>query len=234
MYDTLCQDENKERKAHYTQLKKWYEKWNDTAYTQSNDEEDQGVKSIDNKVELQIVSAEEQLQSKVQFADIFKTLDFNAILQNERRLRVNLPRREGTIQGSPEEEVHSTGATRGSAVEIEAIPPTPGNSPTPAMQSREQKNKSETIEDNENILHTMMARGKWRALQDREQASHAVYLTHEDSFSGFQENDLLTSTPRRLGVLHDWRQGNDSSVERLANNRSIALENVTALNFCSA
>ena len=57
-------------------------------------------------MELQIVSAVEQLQSKVQFADIFKSLDFNTIPQNERRLRVNLPIREGTIQGSPEEEVH--------------------------------------------------------------------------------------------------------------------------------
>ena len=233
VYDVLCQNENKERKAHYTQLKKWYGKWDDTTRTQEQEASEPSIESLDGTKELQIVSVEKQLQTRVHFADIFKDLNFKSIFEKDKRLRGNLPR-----WGLPTEgirEVYSSRETTHSVVELGGVPDTPWNSPASTMQSMEQATQPETTEEqNRSTRHAMMTRGRTRALQDREQlADDAVLYNDDDSFIGFEGNGVMTSTPRRLGVLHDLLDGTERSIDDLASNRSVKPEDITVLNFCS-
>ena len=76
----------------------------------------------------------------------------------------------------------------------------------------------------------MMARGRWRAIQDGEQTTPREPLrTEEESFMGFEQGDIVTSTPRRMGALRDLLGREEISV----NDGSITQEEFTVLKFCS-
>ena len=97
------------------------------------------------------------------------------------------------------------------------MPDKPWNLPASTMQSMEQVTQPETTEgENGSTQHPMVTRGRMRALQDREQSADYAVFYNDDSFIGFEGNGVITSTPRRLGVLHDLLDGTERSINDLA------------------
>ena len=222
VYDIMCKNENKMRKAHYGQ-------WSDTADAQnqivnSND----AIPPIINDNDMAMVSVEEQLQSKINFANMFKTLNFSGIVRSEQRLTSNSPVREG-----PANENISEDSLDETMIGSARVAPTPWNSAASLSVSREQGTGSGT-EENRGTLHPMMTRGRLRTLQDGAQATHGdSYANEEESFTGFEVDEMMTSTPRRLDALQNLIGGGESPVTGLANDWSVTPDEITVLNFCS-
>ena len=188
-YDIQYRHETKTRKAHYKQLKKWYGIWEDSPPAiKETVEADQSLQPL-------IISEEEQLATKINFAELFKDLNFNSLNTNERVER-NSPRlpEEDLLTGSSSSQ--SSGAEM--CQDQQSPLPQPAT-PPPSSVSAEEERENMVFQD---LSPQMLTRAKRRQRNYENLRTRSVpSLVDETEFSGFKRFD--SSTPHNLNVLQD-------------------------------
>ena len=236
VYDIMCKPGATQRKAHYSQLKKWYGRWEETVEELAEETKTPTVAIEENSnLESHVISVDEQLRNRLNFADIFKSVRFTTVQTlSESALTENVP-------VYSEESQLSEQSGRGYAaplplspeLSLRAPPPPPNSVASLSGSQASGETQVAEMENHPSSPQPIMTRARWRRIQENEQRLQEETTGADNSFAGFNENDIMTSTPRRLEVLQGPLDGGDSDLESLVANERSGTPDITVIHLCS-
>ena len=202
-YDIQCKEEIKRKKAHYKQLKTWYGSWDADNKPPITDK----APEVSGRDYKEVISVEDQLKLTVNFADMFRGLDFDEIqFPNESIPSINSPvtvvEVGGTLATSVMDEPGASLSQRtveeNDLHEDEIVLPGPSaSSPHERVQSQPAREREYSPQSPQ-----MLTRAKRLLRETQRLRTRSEPALMEPSFLGFDYSTVRdSSTPHQLNVL---------------------------------